>query len=240
MLKRLIIIILFSGAFVLSKGQHHHIYGIFPTYNQNGNITKGFDYSIYSFLAIYPLEQSIDETVYPAKSNAFYIELDGIYKLNKKWFIAGSYTYERVNPFRSDYRNENRIWPQIQYYENLGFLNLKNRLRYDFRFIENRLNDQTDFRPRLRYLIGIDFSIKDETSYFASYNEFFFDTFEERIALYSENWAFAGIGFKLQEQLKLETGPLLISWIRNTQKDWLHQYFWQLTLISQLDLTTKK
>lgn len=215
--------------------QDHHIAGVFPTYNQNGKISNTLDYSVYSFLAIYPVEQTSREFTYPAKANAFYLELDIIYNLTDQWSGAASYTYERLNPFRSDYRNEHRIWIQVQGYHALDPFNLKNRLRYDLRFIENRSENRTDFNPRLRYLVGVDFPLNSNSLYFAAYNEFFFDTFSERITTYSENWAFAGIGFNLSQKTKLESGPLVISWIRNAEKDWLHQYFLQVTLITQVD-----
>lgn len=218
-----------------SAAQDHHILGVFPTYNQNGKISNKLDYSIYSFLAIYPVEQTTREFTYPSKTNALYVELDAIYHVTDQWSGAISYTYERLNPFRDDYRNEHRIWFQVQYYKKFNRFNLKNRLRYDLRYIENRSTNQTDFSPRLRYLAGIDFPMNSKSLYFAAYNEFFFDVFSERITTFSENWAFAGIGFNLAPKTKLETGPLVISWIRNTEKDWLHQYFLQLTLITQID-----
>ena len=193
------------------------------------------DYSIYSFLATYPIEQVSKNFTYPAKANAYYIELDAIYNLSDQWSLAGSYTYERVNPFRSDCRNENRIWLQAQYYNKFDQFNLKNRLRYDFRFIQNRIDNEIDYSPRLRYLLGVDFPLNDKLLYFAAYNEFFLDTFKDRISSYSENWAFAGIGFNLSEKTTLEPGLLLISWLRNIEKYWLHQYFLQLTLVTKLD-----
>lgn len=216
--------------------QDHHIGGVFPTYNQNGKISSKFDYSIYTFLAIYPLEQRSEGFIYPAKTNAFYIELDAIYKLTEQWTFAGSYTYERANTFRTDYRNENRIWVQAQHQKKFEKVNLKNRLRYDLRFIQNRATKNTDFNPRLRYLLGFDFPLKNGATYLSFYNEFFFDTFENRISTYTENWAYAGVGFELNPSTKLEAGALTISWIRNAQKNWLHQYFLQLTLVKTIDL----
>lgn len=234
--KRLLLFYVLSICAMRSLAQDHHILGVFPTYNQNGKISGKLDYSIYSFLAIYLIEQTTRGFTYPSKANAFYIELDVIYNLTDQWSGAASYTYERVNPFRDDYRNEHRIWFQAQHYKRSNRFNLKNRLRYDLRYIENRSLNRTDFSPRLRYLAGVDFPLNSKSLYFAAYNEFFFDTFSERITTYSENWAFAGIGFNLSQKTKFETGPLVISWIRNTEKDWLHQYFLQLTLITQIDL----
>ncbi|MEO1548141.1 MAG: DUF2490 domain-containing protein [Bacteroidota bacterium] len=233
--KRLLFFCILTICALRSAAQDHHVFGVFPTYNQNGRISNKLDYSIYSFLAIYPVEQTTRGFTYPAKANAFYIELDAIYHLNGQWSGAVSYTYERLNPFRDDYRNEHRVWFQAQHYKKFSRFNLKNRLRYDLRYIENRSTNQTDFNPRIRYLAGIDFPMNSRSLYFAAYNELFFDVFSGRITTFSENWAFAGFGFNLSTKTKLETGPLVISWIRNTEKDWLHQYFLQLTLITQID-----
>lgn len=118
-------------------------------------------------------------------------------------------------------------------------INIKNRLRYDFRFIQNRVSEKIDFRPRIRYLLGVDFRLNKKSLYLVAYNEFFFNTYKTRTATYAENWAFAGIGFSVSKKVKIETGPLMISWVRNLEKDWLHQCFMQVTLSYQLDLKHK-
>lgn len=215
--------------------QNHQIYGLFPTYNADLKLSSKWTTSVYSFLALNPISQTTEGVEYPSQANAFYIELDAIYGLSEEWSIAGSYTYERASPFNENYRNENRLWLQVQHYKKLSKFNLKNRLRYDFRFIQNRLTGNTDYSPRLRYLLGIDFPLNSNSLYFAAYNEFFFDTYENRVTTYAENWAFAGIGFDVSKRTKLETGLLNISWVRNIEKDWLKQYYWQVTIIQKFN-----
>ena len=230
--------------YMVTNAQNHHIVGLFPTYNQNGHLSEKLDYSIYSFLAIHPFEQKVSDDafqdfVYEPKINAAYIELDLIYNFNERWSAAASYTYEGVNLFNEPYRNEHRTWLQGQHYTKLGKWGLKNRFRYDFRFVEDVLSGNFDYKPRARYLLGVDKALNEKSLYFAAYNEFFFDTFDSGVQTYSENWAFAGIGFNLTERSKFETGPLLISWIRNGSNDWLNQYFLQMTLITQFDVIKK-
>lgn len=233
---RLGFFVIFIACSIVSFGQSHTIFGVFPTYNANVKLNSKWTTSVYSFLSINPVNQTTKDIEYLSQMNAFYIELDAIYNLTKEISLAGSYTYERANPFLENYRNENRIWFQAQHLKKFEKFNLKNRLRSDLRFIENRVDNVTDFQHRLRYLLGLDFPLNDKSLYFAVYNEFFFDTFEKRVATYSENWAFAGLGFNLSEKTKLETGLLNISWIRNSNKDWLHQYYWQLTVIQNFNL----
>lgn len=243
-MKRFVLITLCALLWTATNAQNHHILGLFPTYNQNGHLSEKLDYSIYSFLAIHPFEQSVtDDTfqdfIYEPKINAAYIELDLIYNINPRWSTAASYTYEGVNLFNEPYRNEHRVWLQVQHYNKLPKWRFKNRVRYDFRFVEDVLTGDFGFKPRVRYLIGVDKALNVKSLYFAAYNEFFFDTFDSNVQLYSENWAFAGIGFNLTKRSKIETGPLIISWIRNGSNDWLNQYFLQMTLIAQFDVFAK-
>ena len=215
------------------NAQTHHIGGLFPTLDFKYAASEKLEIESFSFLSVFPVEKTIDNIIYPSHSGAFYTELDFTYSLNTKHSITGSYTYERANPFESSYRNENRIWLQLQRYDALSKFSVKNRIRYDARFIQNRTTDKVDFSPRLRYLLGTDFRLNDKTFYFSAYNEFFLDVFKERVSTYTENWAFAGVGFNVSANTKLETGPLVISWIRNPNKDWLNQYFLQFTLITK-------
>lgn len=85
--------------------------------------------------------------------------------------------------------------------------------------IHNRTSDDIDFNPRLRYLLGVDFPLNSKSLYFAAYNEFFFDTYKDRVSTYAENWFFAGIGFNVFKKTKIETGLLNISWVRNIEKN---------------------
>ncbi len=233
-MKKIIVLVLCLG---IGKtfAQNHHIYGLFPTYNADLKLSSRWTTSVYSFLALNPKNQSTEGIEYPRQTNAFYIELDAIYGLNEEWSLAGSYTFERASPLTENYRNENRLWLQVQHYKKLSKFNLKNRIRYDFRFIQNRLTGNTDYNPRLRYLLGVDFPLNSNSLYFAAYNEFFFDTYKNRVAAYAENWVFIGIGFDLSKNTKLETGLLNINWIRNKDKDWLKQYYWQVTIIQKFN-----
>ena len=115
-------------------------------------------------------------------------------------------------------RNEHWIWFQYNTTK-IQSLQLEKQVAPRFEIYWKSVHEPTDLNPRLRYLVGIDFSMNSKSLYFAAYNEFFFDVFSGRIITFSENWAFVGIGFNLSPKTKLETGPLVISWIRNTEKD---------------------
>jgi len=220
----------------VSYSQNHHVYGLFPTLNLKKKLNPKVEIETYSFLSIHPMEQVIEGNLYPSRTSVFYTEFDVTYLLNNKWSFTGSYTYERVNPFEESYRNENRFWVQTTFKQKFERFNLKNRLRYDLRFIKNRATSSTEFNPRIRYLIGFDFPFnKDKNSlYLASYNEFFFNTYSNSIAVFGENWFSSSIGFSLSKQVKMEGGYLNISWIKDEQKNWLIQHYLQVTLIINL------
>lgn len=217
--------------------QSHRVVGIFPTYELGLNGKNRWSGSLYSFAALYPWEQTSGSEIYPAQAKIFYVELAAHYALNKAFTISGSYTYERLNPLRDDFRNEHRLWPQVTWKKALGGGTLKNRLRYDLRFIGDRsTSGKVNFEPRLRHLLGYKTPLRhSDLWYFSGYNELFFNTFRKASATYAENWFFAGVGRHLSSRTTLEGGALVISWQRDALNNWLHQYFLQLTLIHQFN-----
>lgn len=221
----------------MAIAQSHHIVGIFPTYELDLNGKNRWSRSLYSFAALYPWEQTFGSEIYPAQAKIIYIELAAHYALNKAFTVSGSYTYERLNPLRNDFRNEHRLWPQVTWKKAVGRGMLKNRLRYDLRFIEDRSDaGKVNFEPRLRYLLGYKAPFRrSDLWYLSGYNELFFNTFRQASATYAENWFFAGVGRQLNSRTTLEGGALIISWRRDALNNWLHQYFLQLTLIHQFN-----
>jgi len=220
--------------------QTHNIVGVFPTLNLKYDLSEKISVESYSFLSVLPIEKTIDNVEYPSHSGALYSELDFTYKVNSKFSLTGSYTYERVNPFENNYRNENRIWLQGTLESKFKNWKVKNRIRYDLRFINNRSTNETDFNPRARYLFGLSkpLRVKENSPVFSIYNEVFFNTFKDASAFYGENWFFSGIGFSLTRQTKIEVGYLNIAWVRDQSKNWLMQHFGQVTLT--IDLTKAK
>ena len=171
----------------------------------------------------------------------YYSEQALTFNVNKHLSFTGSYVYQRENVTKDNYSNENRVHIQATFKHSANTVNLKHRLRFDNRFVHNRTTDETPYTHRLRYLIGLDFPIKSKKNnlYFTAYEEAFFNTFKNAGAVYGENWAYAAIGVKLNDNNKIETGPLYITW--NTGgNNWFHQYYLQLTWVSHLDFTKPK
>jgi hypothetical protein len=179
----------------------------------------------------------------PANFFVFYSEQALTYKLNYHLSFTGSYVYERQHPVESNYRNENRFYLQSTYKYYLGKTSLKHRLRFDGRFIENRTTGQTPFTSRVRYLIGLSTPLQKtkDNLYFTAYNEFFFNTYKASNTIYSENWAFAGIGIKTAKEGNFELGPLYIFWLNNSAwKDLTNFYYLQFAWSTHIDLRRKK
>lgn len=215
--------------------------GLFPTIDHSGTISKKFDYSLYYFGAINLINSKINNAQQNTGFFAFYAEQALTYKLNPHLSFTASYVYERQNPTYDNYRNENRFYLQSTYKHQLKETTLKHRLRFDGRFVENRVKNETPFTSRFRYLFGIQTPIKTPNNklYFTAYNEFFFNTENKATPTYAENWAYAGLGYKINKSNTIEAGPLYIAWANNKQGDKTNLYYLQLSWISHIDYTKK-
>ncbi len=221
-----------------AKSQSVFVGGVFPAIDRSAALTQKLGYSLYYFGA-FPLVNFAKPTISTdANFLLFYAEQALTFSVTKNLSFTGSYLYQRANVVYANFVNENRFYVQTTYKHTLKSVNLKHRLRFDNRFIQNRVTGETPYTHRLRYLIGIDFPIKNNI-YFAAYEEAFFNTFKSAAAVYAENWAYAAIGIKLNEKNKIETGPLYITW--NTGgNNWFNQYYLQITWVSHLNFIKNK
>lgn len=228
-------------AFQITKAQSIYKSGVFPTIDHTGTISNKIDYSIYYFGA-FPIV-NFTNTNEPKDANflLFYSEQALTLNVKKRLSFTGSFVYQREYVNNDNYSNENRLFIQATYKQSTKKVNLKHRLRFDSRFIQNKTTGERPFTHRLRYLIGLDFPIKNKKNnlYFTAYEEAFFNTFKSTGAVYGENWAYAALGIKLNNRNKLETGPLYITWNTGGQ-NWFHQYYLQMTWISSIDFTKSK
>jgi len=238
MKKNLIFTAIAFIAFLNTKAQSTFVGGLFPTIDHSGTITKHLEYSFYYFGAFPMFNFNKPDISKDANFLLFYSEQALTFNVNKHLSFTGAYVYQRENVTQNNYVNENRVHIQATYKHTAKTVNLKQRLRFDNRFVQNRTTGETPFTHRLRYLIGLDVPIKNKKNnlYFTAYEEVFFNTFKNSGSFYGENWAYAALGVKLNDKNKIETGPLYISW--NTGgNNWFHQYYLQLTWISHLDFT---
>ncbi len=221
--------------FASSHAQTTSIYGVFPTIDHSSSLTKKLDYGFYYFGAFNLLNEEVNGVKDDANFFAFYAEQSLTYKLTKNLSVTGAYVYERQHPTENNYRNENRFYLQAAYAYSLKRTNLKHRLRYDGRFIQNRVTLDRPYTSRVRYLFGVNTPLRkgNDKLYLNMYNEFFFDL-NSSGPLYSENWAYAGIGLKLNKNNAVEAGPLNIFWV-NGDNSRINFLYLQLTWISHIN-----
>lgn len=221
--------------------QNQNFYGIFPVVSHSGILSKKFEYNFFLFTALNTFKQEYDGVKYPKKAVMFYVENTLIYNFNPKFSVAASYTYQRNNPFTSDYSNENRLWQQVTYRAFLKKTKLIFRLRFDERFTKDRVTNERPLSTRLRGLVGIELRLKKDTDkyYFTAYNEFFFNTSKPTYSIYAENWAYAGVGIKTQKYGSFEVGPLYIGGVRNANIDLQNLIYLQLSWITNIDWRKK-
>lgn len=225
------VLAIFGGSI---SGQDINYFGLFPTIDHSAEINKKLSYNVYIFDAIKPYQSRENGIKDEARSFYFYTEAGLSYALTGRLSFTASYVYERQNAFNSYFRNENRLFQQLTFKLPLGKNELKQRLRFDERFIQDRFTGNTPFTHRLRYLTGIRRPLGKQFYGFA-YSEFFFNTTPGAIHIFNENWSAVQLGFKLNQVHSLEAGPLYVGWINNTQGDWLNQFYLQLTWVSHLN-----
>lgn len=237
-----ILLLLFLGTTCLSFGQNENRIGFFPTIDHSGTISDKLDYSLYYFAAFNMINSKVNGVKEPSNFFVFYSEQALTYNVNPNLSFTGSYVYERQYPTQNNYRNENRFYLQSAYKYNLNKTSIKHRLRYDGRFVQDRMSGTEPFTSRLRYLIGLQTPLQKNSDklYLSMYNEFFFNLDKNAVAIYGENWVYAGIGYKIDKNNAIEAGPLHIFWVNNKENDLSKFYYLQLTWVNHLDFRKKK
>ena len=218
-----------------SSAQNISIGGIFPTIDHSGEFSKRWSYNSYLFAAIKPYQSNEGD----ARTLYFYGEFGLSYMLVNNLWLTASYVYERQNPFEDIARNEHRLFQQLTYLLPLNRFHIKQRLRFDERFIENISTGKFEFSHRLRYLLGATYDLSDKY-YLMSYTEFFFNTMSGANFQFNENWSAFQLGYKINQKNAIEIGYLFVGWIYNSQNDWFNQHYLQATWVSKLDFTKRK
>src|SRR5450432_52646 len=124
---------------IQAQCQNLNHYGLFPTIDHSGTLSDRWSYSLYYFSAFNMINDKADNIEDNPGYFLFYAEQAISYQLNKKLSVTGSYVYQRQDPLdKKDYVSENRFYLQATYKSSIGKGQLKNRLRYDGRFIEDK------------------------------------------------------------------------------------------------------
>lgn len=210
--------------------QNRTIAGFFPTIDHSGELSNRFSYNSYVFEAIKPYSS----TEGSARALYLYAENGLSYKITAKISFTNSYVYERQQPFEITARNEHRLFQQLTLKLPFNKFLLKQRLRFDERFIQNNQSNSYDFSHRLRYLLGGSFELNDKW-YLMTYSEFFFNTTKGAKFQFNENWSALQIGCNINKKNAIEFGYLFVGWINNSQNNWFNQNYLQTTWVSKLN-----
>ncbi len=224
-MKKLLILEAFVALTVFANAQNIHFYGLLPAINQTGRISDKLNYNLFASTTIDALKLIENGKTYPATDFQLYLQPSLIYVHSPNLNFAGSYTYQRNNPFNPTFSNEHRLWQQAIFSFAAGNARVTNRFRFEERFIQNRTTGEYPLSYRARYQIGFNRPLQGKTLdpkefYVNAYNEFYFSlTKSQRNALYSENWTYAGLGYNLGKMGRIELGYLFQTFVRNPEKD---------------------
>ncbi len=217
---------------VQAKSQDINYAGLFPTIDHSGKFTEKWSYNGYFFAAAKPYLHQRLGAEDRARFLYLYAETGLSYALRPNLSITASYVYERQNPFEDNYRNEHRLFQQLTLKLPLSSWEIKQRMRFDERFIHDRSTGETPFTHRLRYLLGFSRPLTKQT-YLFGYSEWFFNT--SRRFKFDENWSALQIGRQWNNQNALELGFLYVGWIYNPSGNWFNQFYLQTTWVSKIN-----
>ena len=216
-----VVIYLFGGNYY---AQDLSFKGTLFALNQTGPLTKKWNYNVFVSTTLDAFSQTVNSVNYPASDLQLYVQPSLIYVHTSNLNFSGSYTYQRNNPLRSNFSNEHRLWQQVIFSIPFTIGKLTNRLRYEERFIQNRITGLYPFSSRLRYQLGYNRPLQGKSIdlnefYLNMYNECYFSLVGAKNSTYSENWTYAGIGYDLGKMGRLELGYLYQVYVRNPAKD---------------------
>jgi len=229
-MRKVFLVIVTTCLNFLCFSQNLNFYGFFPSYSQIGTINRRLDYNFFASVNNSAFAKTLAETYYPPKILQVYFQPSIIYKFSPNLDFAASitYNYQRINP-DAPYVKEWRPWQQVVFSHTiLTRARLSHRVRFEQRFQKNTLTEVQSFVLRLRYQIGYMMPLQGKTLdtnefYLNAYNESYFTlsnpATNPRVAFYSENWTYIGIGYNTAKLGRIEIGPLYQTAYINPQHD---------------------
>lgn len=221
------IVLLFFKGVSSSIAQDLTFPGISPSLSFSTGISGKFDFNVLATSKIRTGNLTVKEVNYESQVLEIYTQGLLNYKINHKLQLGLGYGFQRNNPFRSDFRNENRIVQQLLYSFDIGKIKMYNRFRFEerwFKYSDGRQNPGT----RSRYQLGIIRQIGKNKTYWQLNDEIYFITSASRNSFISENWIYSGINFLIGRAGRFETGIGYNSVVRNDHRDHTNLFLLQL------------
>lgn len=232
-MKRLLYILGLSLFISSSFADELNSQGLRPFISYTHDVNSKWSFNLFYADTIKLSNEKYKGSSYPAHDLQSYLQLGLTYHKSKQLNYTFGYVYQRGNPWYQDYVNENRLWQQINYTHSVPTGMLAHRFRFEERFIENPDTKKSPLTTRLRYRLQYTYDFIDHKTdfdrlYFATYNEFYFDTTKSNKTNYNSDWIYAGIGFKKKNSKhQIEIGPL-VQWSKGQANNNQFLYLIQL------------
>lgn len=206
------------------SAQNLSFFGALPAVSCSARMSNKINLNVFISSTIDGVDRTISGVRYPASDLQFYLQPSVVYIHSPQVNFGASYTYQRNNPFNSNYVNEHRLWEQIIFSFPVSAALQTNRIRFEERFIQNRDKRKYPFSTRIRYQAGLNLPLRGRSLdvhefYFNVYNEFYFSLTGLKNATWSENWSYSGVGYAISKKSRFETGYLLQILVRNKQRN---------------------
>ena len=147
------------------------------------------------------------------------------YYVNPKVMLTAGYCFAETYPYGAFASKaafpENRVWEQLLLKDNIGMVEVINRLRFEQRFINSPVLQSGEYEPgeavytnRVRIYEGFSIpfkgkTIEDHSLYVAAFDEVYIN-FGKNVAfnIMDQNRAYLGIGYKIPKAGRLQIGYL--------------------------------
>lgn len=144
--------------------------------------------------------------------NQSLIRVGGQYQMTPKLQLTAGYAYIHSESAGSPNKpfGENRIYQEAVIAHGIHTHKMRHRFRVEERFIENQ-----DFRGRLRYCLFYELPLTSQQFqkgglYLAFYDEVFLNVGDtDAVDTFDRNRLYAGLGFKVKDNLGLQLGYML-------------------------------
>jgi hypothetical protein len=212
---------------------------VLPEFQISGGLTAKTDYYFQFEAQTYWLESTAGET----RSELLVRNLNfnsGISRdLGTDWNFAASFLVRSRQPFEEKPGWELRPRVQLTHVYRRGKYRFRNRLRADNRFEQRKKGDRWEFDLRLRYRLSMDFPLQGERLddgefYLNSSAELALTVTQADFWFYRNPRGYSGLGYRLNDKNKLETGIEYRTENDNEAGDDEHVVFWRMVWVRSI------
>lgn len=209
--------LIFASLILLATQVQAHqltLYGTRPYISLSTGLGARWDLNVFYSETVNTSDTVFNRQHFAPRDVQSYFQTGATFKYSPNLNFTAGYVFQRNNPIYKDFSNENRLWQQALFSHNMKRVSIAHRFRFEERFIENRATKHTDsMATRLRYQLGFTVPLEGEEIdptefFFSTYNESYLSLTGARMALYSENWTYAGLGYQTASLGRIELGPL--------------------------------